>query len=72
MLSYLNGGKFMFFKSYTFTWWQIGIFKLALLAIGVAIGSYWSEFFKNYFVPLIIIAVIASLYIMVISFKQLK
>jgi hypothetical protein len=62
----------MFFKSYTFTWWQIGIFKLALLTIGIAIGSYWSEFFKNYLVPLIIIAVIASLYIMVISFKQLK
>jgi len=62
----------MFFKSYTFTWWQIGIFKLALLAIGVAIGSYWSEFFKNYLVLLIIIAVIASLYIMSVSFKQLK
>jgi len=62
----------MFFKSYTFTWWQIGIFKLALLSIGVAIGAYWSEFFKNYLVPLIIIAVIASIYIMFVSLKQLK
>lgn len=62
----------MFFKSYTFTWWQIGIFKLALLSIGIAIGAYWSEFFKNYSVPLIIIAVIASIYIMFVSLKQLK
>jgi len=61
----------MFFKSYTFTWWQIGIFKLALLAIGIAIGSYWHNFFSDYLVPLIIIAVIASVYIMFISLKQL-
>jgi len=64
--------KNMFFKSYTFTWWQIGIFKLALLSIGVAIGAYWSVFFKNYLAPLIIIAIITSAYIMFVSFKQLK
>jgi len=64
--------KNMFFKSYAFTWWQIGIFKLALLSIGVSIGAYWSEFFKNYLGPLIIIAVIASIYIMYASLKQLK
>jgi hypothetical protein len=40
--------KNMFFKSYIFTWWQIGIFKLALLAIGIAIGSYWHIFFRAY------------------------
>ena len=62
----------MFFKSYTFTWWQIGIFKLALLAIGIAIGSYWHIFFRAYLVPLIIIAIIASVYIMFVSLKQLK
>lgn len=62
----------MFFKSYTFTWWQIGIFKLALLSIGVAIGAYWYEFFKNYLVPLIIIAVITGVYMIFTSLKQLK
>ena len=62
----------MFFKSYTFTWWQIGIFKLALLSIGIAIGAYWHEFFKTYLVPLIIIAVVASAYIIFTSLKQLK
>ena len=62
----------MFFKSYTFTWWQIGIFKLALLSIGIAIGAYWYEFFKTYLVPLIIIAVVAGAYIIFTSLKQLK
>lgn len=62
----------MFFKSYIFTWWQIGIFKLALLSIGIAIGAYWYKFFGAHLTALIIIAVIASLYIMVTSLKQLS
>lgn len=62
----------MLFKSYTFTWWQIGIFKLALLAIGAAIGSHWHDFFGAKLTALIIIAVIASVYIMFTCLKQLK
>jgi len=52
------------------TWWQIGIFKLALLAIGVAIGAWWNEFFGFYLLPLIVVAVVASAYIMIVSLKQ--
>ena len=58
------------FKSYMLTWWQIGIFKLALLAIGVAIGAWWNEFFGFYLLPLIVVAVVASAYIMIVSLKQ--
>ena len=60
------------FKSYTFTckWWQISIFKLALLAIGIAIGVYWHDFFKANLTALIIIAVIASAYTMYVFLKQ--
>jgi len=58
------------FKNYTFTWWQIGIFKLALLSLGVAIGAYWSEFWSSYLIALIVIAVVASAYIMYTSLKQ--
>jgi hypothetical protein len=58
------------FKLYTLTWWQIGIFKVALLAIGVAIGAYWHEFFGSYLLPLIVVAVVASAYIMIVSLKQ--
>jgi fatty acid desaturase len=62
----------MIFKSYTFTWWQIGIFKLALLAFGAAIGAYWHDFFGANLAALIIIAVIASVCIFFTSLKQLK
>lgn len=58
------------FKSYTYTWKQIGVFKLALLSIGVIIGSYWYEFFRANLMLVAIIAVIASVYILYISLKQ--
>ncbi len=58
------------FKSYTYTWWQIGIFKLAMGVIGVAIGAYWHQFFGGILVPLIAIAVVASVYIGYVSMKQ--
>jgi hypothetical protein len=59
-----------FFKSYTFTWWQIGIFKVALLAIGAAAGAYWHQFFGANLAGLVVVAVLASLYIMYVSMKQ--
>lgn len=46
------------------------MFKLALLAIGVAVGAYWDDFFSRYLIALIAIAVITSAYIAYISLKQ--
>lgn len=57
-------------KTYTLTWWQIGIFKVALFSIGALIGSYWYSFFNPYFVPLIIVATLSNVYIWYIIFKQ--
>jgi len=52
------------FKTYTFTckWWQMSIFKLALLTFGVAIGAYWHDFFGANLTALIVIAIIAGAY----------
>ena len=36
------------FKSYTFDWKQIGVFKLALLSIGAIGGAYFADFVKDY------------------------
>lgn len=59
------------FKNYTFSWKQIGVFKLALLSIGISIGSYWYEFFSTYITFVIVVAVVATAYIMYVSIKQL-
>lgn len=59
-----------FFGTYSFKWWQIGIFKLALLSIGVLIGSYWHEFWSNFTVALITVAVVASVYSLFVAIRQ--
>jgi hypothetical protein len=58
------------FRNYTLTWWQIGIFKLALLSLGVAIGSYWANTFLPYIPVLIALALVLGIYIAFVSFRQ--
>ena len=58
------------FRSYTFSWWQVGIFKLALLSIGAIIGSYWNEFFASNMTVVVIVAIIAGLYSGYITITQ--
>lgn len=58
------------FRSYTYTWWQIGIFKLALLSIGVVIGTYWQEFWSAHLLTLFAFSVISTAYVMYASFRQ--
>ena len=58
----------MFLKDYTFTWWQIGIFKVGLLSAGVLLGIYFIPFFKKYKKVLWVLAVLSLLYVTFISF----
>ncbi len=58
------------FKNYTFTWKQIGIFKLALLSIGVIIGSVWYQFFSANMAMVVIVAIVSTGYVMYVSLKQ--
>lgn len=58
------------FRNYTFTWWQVGILKLALLSLGVAIGSYFANTLLPYFPVLIILALMLGIYIAFVSFRQ--
>jgi len=58
------------FKNYTFSWWQVGIFKLSVLAFGVSIGAYWNSFFSQHLTLWIVIAVVSGLYIGYISLNK--
>lgn len=60
------------FKPYSITWWQGSIFKITLLALGVALGAYWSEVFYAYLQELILIAAAGTLYLMLIVYKTHK
>ena len=58
------------FKEFILKWWQAGLFKLGLLALGIAIGAFWHEYFHNYIFILIIIAAGCLAYITHIWWKQ--
>ena len=58
------------FKDYTLSWWQMGIFKLSLLAIGIAIGANWPQVFVEYTTILVIIGVILGAYLGYVSWLK--
>jgi len=58
------------FKTCTFKWWQAGVFKLGMLALGIAIGTYWSDVFGAYLLILIIVAAVSLAYTTYVWWKQ--
>ena len=58
------------FKQYTYQWWEMGIFKLSLLLLGIAIGAYWQQAFLPYIAMLAGAGVLLGLYMMYASVRQ--
>ena len=58
------------FRPYTFTWIEIGIFKIAMLAIGLVLGAYFYEIVEEYMVAVIVIAVLTSAYVGYVALQQ--
>ena len=58
------------FKDYTYSWSEIGIFKISLLSIGIIAGTYWYDFFTDNMVFVVGVAVVSTVYIMYVSMKQ--
>jgi hypothetical protein len=56
-------------KPLTLEWWQIGLFKLGLLALGVIIGATWHEAFSG---ATVVLAVIAAATLGYISYVWLR
>jgi uncharacterized membrane protein len=57
------------FGSYTYTWWQMGVFKLSLLAIGMIGGAFLASFVMSSLWVFVVIAALASGYIIAASFS---
>jgi hypothetical protein len=58
------------FKTFTLKWWQTGLFKWGLLALGIAIGAYWHDLFSSYLPILMIIAAASLTYVSYVWWKQ--
>lgn len=48
----------------------MGLLKLSLFAVGIAVGSYWSAFFMPYAAILAIGGIVVGLWLATIWYKQ--
>jgi len=58
------------FKDFTLKWWQAGIFKLALLSLGIIIGLIWPELFRGWTPFLFLLFIISEGYVGYVWLKQ--
>jgi hypothetical protein len=65
-----KGAHMNMFKTFALKWWQTSLFKLGMLALGIAIGAYWHDFFGGYLFILIIVAAVSLAYVTFEWWKQ--
>ena len=58
------------FKSFTMTWWQLGLLKLCLFCVGIIFGVYFQAFFLQWIVIVTILFVTSGIYIGSVWLKQ--
>lgn len=66
----MKGGRLNPFKTFTLKWWQAGLFKLGMLALGIAVGSYWHGFFDGWLLILILVAAVCLACVTTVWWKQ--
>ena len=57
-------------SSTTFTWYQVGALKWAVLFIGIAVGSTCPDIFTPYAVKLLVAGLVLSAYVVFVWLKQ--
>ncbi len=58
------------FKDFKLKWQQVGIFKIAMLSLGIAIGSMWPELFRGWIPFLFLLFLISGGYVAYVWWKQ--
>jgi hypothetical protein len=69
-----EGGKMRrvkFFKSFTFAWWQLSLFKLSMVAFGLVVGSTWPEVFARWKDLLLVLFFVPAFYVSYVWLRQL-
>ncbi|OGG55999.1 hypothetical protein A2680_00490 [Candidatus Kaiserbacteria bacterium RIFCSPHIGHO2_01_FULL_55_37] len=61
---------FNIFKTVRLRWFEIAVFKVGLLSLGVAVGANWSSFFADYITFFVDVAAIALIYILYVWVRQ--
>ena len=63
--------KLKIFRSYTFTWWQLSLLKISVLALGLAVGSTWPQVFTGWRELLLVLFVAPAFYVSYVWIEQL-
>jgi len=58
------------FKSFCLTWWQAGLFKVAVLSVGLAVGANWPHTVAPLTRTLVGLAIVAGGYVTVVWLGQ--
>ena len=58
------------FKSFILRWWEAGIFKVAMISLGILIGITWPELFRPFRLELLALFILSTLVILRIWWKQ--
>ncbi len=62
----------MFSKKLKFKLWQLMIYEISILSLGIVIGVYWFNYFKLLIPILLSIFIIFGFYIIKVSWQQIK
>jgi hypothetical protein len=60
------------FSPWTFSVWELGIFKVSAVSFGIFIGVYFSDFFDNWLMALFILFFIGWVCLAVTRLKYLR
>jgi hypothetical protein len=52
--------------------WQMAVARATALLIGVVIGAFWPEIFRDYLLPLALLGVLGSLYVLYVVINCYK
>lgn len=58
------------FRTYVLPWWQVGMTKLALLSIGIAVGTFFNEVLSPWFWVFVAVGAVLGVSAAVLAFSQ--
>jgi hypothetical protein len=57
-------------NSFTLKWWETGLFKFSLIALGVVLGATWPEIFHAWRPVLLVVFAVPAAYLSWVWWKQ--
>jgi len=59
----------MYFK---LKWWQLLLYEIAIISIGIFIGTKWHQFFSGYIYSLLFVFFVCGAIVLYFIFNQIK